>query len=95
MIWFAMLPAAAIQLWLCFRGKRLILRLLPLAGGLTLLLASWGGCFAMGPNTALDVVAGLFLAGLAGFWTLLGAALSWVLYGLVRFVQKIGKKFGV
>jgi len=77
-----------VQLWLCFSGKKLFIRLIPVYYvvfhiGASLLLAFSTKWFGMAQDNALAgailLMIGLFLA--------VGVAIAWIGWGIVHFVQ--------
>ena len=74
------------QVLLCFRTKRILLKLLPAALGVLLIAAVLGAFLALGENLLY-----LFPLGIAGLiW--LGILAGWLVYGAARLLCRLTKK---
>lgn len=90
--YFIMLIVGLFQLFLCFCKGKLIIRLLPLLAGVVMEAASWIWLFAAfsgNPDPGVDAAALITLGILVGIQIMFSAALAWLMYGLVRLVQKM------
>ena len=69
-----------VQLLLCFKAKRIIPKLFPLLLGPLIVGSVYFSIYILGFTGGFEV---LFIIG-AGLLILLGSALAWIIYGIIR-----------
>lgn len=78
-----------VQLYLCFRRSKLWIRCIPLVCILVLILACLVFTFRPGwIFSGEDGRLAAFIAAYIGFYVLLADGVAWMIWGIVKFVQK-------
>ena len=86
------LAAFPVQLLLCFRARKLLIKAIPLVFLLVIILSCL--CMAYRPGwifSGEDGRLAAFIAAYIGFFVLLADGAAWMIWGIVKFVQKRGK----
>lgn len=78
-----------VQLWLCFKGKKKWLQMLPLVLATGLDLMCWAIAFSLKPAAQEDSsgLAAVILGFIILYW-IVAALLAWAVYGIMKLIQK-------